>query len=97
MLNDIINYGVRVVIILVGILFASGVLTGSDNNPMLRIIGIIAILFGLYRIIMYRRNKVKYNNFNKGQKDSKTDKFYYDDFEADDAVEVKSDDSDDDN
>ncbi len=97
MLNDIINYGVRVVIILLGILLATGVLATGENDQMLRTIGIIAILFGLYRIIMYRRNKLKYKNFSKGTKDSKADKYYYDDFESNDSVETDSNNSDDKN
>jgi hypothetical protein len=94
MLNDIINYGVRIAIILLGILLATGVLSSGDNNPMIRIIGVIAILFGLYRIIMYRRNKIKYKNFNKGKSDSDSDKYYYDDFEDESTTEIESKDSD---
>jgi len=97
MLNDIINYGVRIVIILLGILLATGVLATGENDPMLRVIGIIAILFGVYRIIMYRRNKLKYKTFNKGTKDSKTDKYYYDDFDNNTSNEIDSNDSNDDN
>jgi hypothetical protein len=97
MLNDIINYGVRVVIILLGILLATGVLATGENDQMLRIIGIIAILFGLYRIIMYRRNKVKYKNYNRGTKDSKPDKYYYDDYDTADSTETESNTTEDDN
>lgn len=99
MLNDIINYGVRIVIILLGILLAVGVLTPGQDDPMIRIIGIIAILFGLYRIVMYSRNKRKYKNLSKGtkvpQKD-KTDNFYYDDFDDNSIVDNDSTDTRDD-
>lgn len=100
MLNDIINYGVRIVIILLGILLAGGVLTPGKNDPMIRIVGIIAILFGLYRIVMYSRNKRKYKNLSKAtkvsQNDDKTDKFYYDDFDDNSIVDNDSTDTRDD-
>jgi len=100
MLNDIINYGVRIIIIILGILLAGGVLTPGQNDSMIRIVGIIAILFGLYRIIMYSRNKRKYKNFSKAIKVSqndKTDSFYYDDSDNNSIADNDSNNSNDDN
>ena len=56
--NKILNYGVRIFIILVGLVLALGLIKARDSeqNFIFRIMGIIITLFGFYRIIMYRSN-----------------------------------------
>ena len=63
MLSDIINYFVKGLIILIGLLF---IIFGGDMMPnnadpiMFRVFGVIFILFGIYRVLLYRANKKKY-------------------------------------
>jgi uncharacterized membrane protein HdeD (DUF308 family) len=68
-LTHIINYSVRILIILVGLFFISGYLKPpAGNTSMLYVIGTICILFGIIRIVSYyygvkRLNRHKeYNN-----------------------------------
>lgn len=62
MINDIINYGIRIIIILLGVVFLSGFLVPEGSDPtMMRIFGLIFVLFGIYRLLLYRANKRKYN------------------------------------
>lgn len=54
MYNKILNYSIRVLIIVFGILIffdAPGWSRGNEN--VLRVFGIVMILFGIYRIIAY--------------------------------------------
>ena len=46
MFLKIINYAIRIIIIIVGILFICGVFTPYDKSDIPTIIGIICILFG---------------------------------------------------
>ena len=58
MILRIINYGVRIIIVVIGILLLSGLILG-DIDPQFRIIvGIVFVLFGLYRIsLLYTQEK----------------------------------------
>ncbi len=57
-----INYIIRALVIAVGIVLVSGVLTppGGDNT-MFTIMGIVVILFGIYRILTYYSGLKRYN------------------------------------
>lgn len=60
MLN-IINYIVRILIVIAGIVFVSGLITPQDgDSTRFRVMGIVFILFGLYRIVMYRMKSKQY-------------------------------------
>ncbi|MFH1049694.1 MAG: hypothetical protein V1779_02050 [bacterium] len=62
MLVHIINYSIRALIIVLGIVMLSGVLSSADWNPtFLKIMGIVFILFGTYRIIIYYSQVKRYN------------------------------------
>lgn len=62
MINDIINYSIRIIIILLGIVFVSGYLMPEGSDPtMMRVFGVIFVLFGIYRLLLYRANKKRYN------------------------------------
>lgn len=63
MINDIINYGIRILIILLGLLSVSGILMPEDSDPtMMRVFGVVFVLFGFYRLALYRANKKRYNS-----------------------------------
>jgi len=60
-ISDVINYGVRILIILLGIILLSGVFMPEGSDPtMMRIFGIVFILFGFYRLALYRANRKRY-------------------------------------
>ncbi len=62
MINDVINYGIRILIILLGLLFVSGYFMPEDSDStMMRVFGAIFVLFGFYRLALYRANKKRYN------------------------------------
>ena len=68
MINDIINYSIRILIILLGLLFVSGFIMPEDSDPtMMRVFGVVFVLFGFYRLALYRANKKRY----KKKKDEK--------------------------
>ena len=61
MFLKIINYSVRVIIIIVGILFLSGLIIPPDFDPtFITVVGIVFILFGLYRLITYHSHLQRY-------------------------------------
>ena len=65
MINDIINYGIRILIILLGLVFVSGYFMPEDSDPtMMRVFGIIFVLFGFYRLALYRAHKKRYSSKN---------------------------------
>jgi len=54
MISRILNYGIRLLIILIGIVMLSGIMTPKKTDPtFLIVMGIIFILFGLYRLVSY--------------------------------------------
>lgn len=62
MILKIINYSVKALIIVVGILLLSGALSFNDSDTaLMRVFGIVLILFGLYRIVLFRTKSKKYN------------------------------------
>jgi predicted phage tail protein len=65
MLLNIINYAVRIIIIILGLLLLSGVLVprgmGAEQLTMLRVMGAVFILFGIYRLITYHSTRKRYN------------------------------------
>lgn len=68
MINEVINYGIRILIICLGLLFVSGYLMPEGSDPtMMRVFGVIFVLFGFYRLALYRANKKKYN-YNEDEK-----------------------------
>lgn len=62
---NIINYVVRIIIILVGVLLVSGVISSPNwSSVFLRVMGGVFILFGIYRIFVYRAQVKKYRLLN---------------------------------
>ncbi|MGB9702968.1 MAG: hypothetical protein ACPL1A_09650 [Candidatus Kapaibacteriota bacterium] len=63
MFNSILNYGVRIIIILLGIAFVFNIFDIKQGDiTMLRAIGVIMILFGIYRLLTYRAAVSRYRN-----------------------------------
>lgn len=63
MLMHIINYTVRAIILLLGILMVSGVFSSEQwDDTFLKVMGVVFILFGIYRIVLYinQTKKFKY-------------------------------------
>jgi len=61
----IINYIIRTFIIIMGIIFVSGIVVPpSGDTTVYRVMGVIFILFGIYRIVMYRRKLKLYEKEN---------------------------------
>jgi arginine exporter protein ArgO len=74
MLAHIINYSIRFLIIIIGVLLVSGLLSNPTwDTTFLRIMGIIFILFGVYRIIIYY-SQVKRYNFDSQEDDEDEEK-----------------------
>ena len=61
MLLKIVNYCIKILIVLLGVLLASGVLFPSYPDKLLiRAMGVLFIFWGVYRIIVYTMNLKKY-------------------------------------
>lgn len=61
MFLDIVNYTVRSIVLIIGILLASGVLLPpGPETDMFRVMGIVLILFGVYRIVLYHFHRKRY-------------------------------------
>lgn len=63
MISKILNYGIRILIILLGISFLSGIfnpLPDGYDKSVLRVFGVVFILFGIYRIVSYRSATSRY-------------------------------------
>lgn len=61
---DIINYGVRIIILLIGIAFLTGILNLTPDDDYTRYaMGTVFTLFGIYRLIIYysvkKRNELE--------------------------------------
>ena len=60
----IINYSIRVLILLVGILLISGVLSSEQwDDTFLKVMGVVFILFGIYRIVLYKTQTKRYRYY----------------------------------
>lgn len=59
----VLNYSIRGLVVLIGIGFVSGILipeTAGVNDQMFRIMGIVFILFGIYRLVTYYSQQKRY-------------------------------------
>ena len=70
MFNDILNYGIRIIIIVLGILiFFDFFNIAHGDTKMIHAVGVIMILFGVYRIISYYSASKRYKNFRNRDED----------------------------
>lgn len=61
MINSILNYGIRLIIIILGILIFFDYFNISRGDVrMVKAIGVIMVLFGLYRIVTYYHASKRY-------------------------------------
>ncbi len=75
MFNSILNYGIRILIIILGILFVFDVFGLSRGDVvMIRSLGVIMILFGIYRILSYRTAVSRYKNINQEEDEDDDEK-----------------------
>lgn len=59
---NIVNYAIKICIILIGILLLFGVFTPKNGDTTFtNVMGVIFILFGIYRIILYRMKTQQYD------------------------------------
>lgn len=63
MFSKFINYLSRIIVIIVGIVLVTGILNprGSEDTSMMTVIGVVCILFGIYRIVTYHTQLKRYN------------------------------------
>jgi Ca2+/Na+ antiporter len=55
---NVLNYVVKIAIIIIGIIMLSGVIIPDNGDTTLyRIMGVVFILFGVYRIVMYKTKR----------------------------------------
>ena len=67
----IVNYIVKIVIIIIGIIFISGIIPAPNGDTTLfRVMGVVFILFGVHRIVTY---KLKYKMYNSNEEEEKDD------------------------
>lgn len=65
LLLDIINYAVRSLIIVIGFIMVTGLFLDADSFDdftVIRVVGVVFILFGFYRILLYRANKKRFED-----------------------------------
>lgn len=66
MINSILNYGIRLIIIILGILIFFDYFNISRGDVrMVKAIGAIMVLFGLYRIVTYYYASKRYKRFSE--------------------------------
>ncbi len=69
-----INYIIRSLVLLVGIVLVSGALNPPDSdNTMYTVLGIVVILFAIYRLISYHTALKRYNFVKKGDNEDEED------------------------
>ena len=60
MIMNILNYVVRIAIIIVGILLLSGIVMPPNTDAtMVKVMGAILILWGVFRILTYRTKMIQ--------------------------------------
>ena len=64
MILIIVNYIVKILTILIGVFLLAGnlIFPQMPKEPMLKIMGVVLILWGSYRLIIYRIQLKRYNN-----------------------------------
>jgi Ca2+/H+ antiporter len=71
----IINYIVKIGIIIIGILLICGIGSTVENDTThFKVMGVVFVLFGIYRIILYRM-KTKQYDFSISEEDDDTNDF----------------------
>jgi uncharacterized membrane protein len=64
MLNAIINYTIRGLVIIVGLVLVFGLIDiPEDLRSMAMPIGVVAIIFGVYRMVMFYSQNKRYKSY----------------------------------
>lgn len=64
MIGKILNYTIKIAIIIIGILLLSGYFipeNASVDAYVFQVLGVVFILFGIYRLVSYRSALKRYN------------------------------------
>jgi hypothetical protein len=59
----ILNYAARGMVVVVGLIWVSGLLPGIGHDVNLRMFGIVFILFGLYRLATFYTQQIEYRRY----------------------------------
>ena len=57
----IVNYIVRIFIIIIGLIFLLDIIPSNNDTTPFRVMGAVFVLFGIYRIVLYRMKYKEYN------------------------------------
>lgn len=71
MLLHVINYAVRGLIIVVGLILISGIFIPdtNENKFLTQVMGAVFIIWGIYRIVLYKSNYKKYQRYKVREND----------------------------
>jgi len=70
LLLNIINYSIRGLIVVIGILLLSGIILSEIESQFRVMVGIIFVLFGSYRLLSYYMQNKKYRLNNDEKEDN---------------------------
>jgi len=64
-LLHIINYAVRGLIIVVGLVLLSGIAIpdSNENKFLTQVMGVVFIIWGIYRVVLYNSNYKRYKRY----------------------------------
>lgn len=69
-LSTILNYAVRILVVLIGIIMLAGILPMPKRDPvMLQTMGVLFILFGLYRLATFHFRKKELEREHNGEEE----------------------------
>lgn len=72
MTGKILNYSIRILVIVIGLALLSGIIKPESmmvEDYVFRVMGIVIVLFGIYRLISYRNALKRYNFSNKSDEE----------------------------
>ncbi|GAB1372548.1 hypothetical protein MASR1M45_26100 [Candidatus Kapaibacterium sp.] len=70
MLMRIINYTIRSMIVILGLLIITGTIFEQMDTQMRIVFGVVFILFGIYRLIMYYTQERRYKFLEENDEDN---------------------------
>ena len=76
MFSKIVNYGIRIIMILLGVgMIIAGVFYSDrfNDSTLITVMGVIVMLFGIYRLSMYKIQTERYQFNNEGEDDDENE------------------------
>jgi len=70
LLMRIINYTIRSMIVILGLLIITGTIFEQMDTQMRIVFGVVFILFGIYRLIMYYTQERRYKFLEENDEDN---------------------------